>query len=676
LGGLAILAAAQLALLAWFLIVPLPSLPRGVIVRRGQLLLKAFPEVIPDTTFSDSLLGRAFGELSHVENLPQRLSIVMAAGLIAAAAVGLGDLVLRLLRFAPTLRLGERLALAYGIGTPLLGVMALTLGRLGWLGPWGCRGGLALAALAGLATSKLWRAERAAPDRWSLLAGLVTAPFLVMMLLGSMLPAIDFDVLEYHLQGPKEYFLAGRIAFLSHNVYTSMPFSVEMLHLLGMEVMGDWWWGGLTGQLSVALFAPATAVLIAATVERGAASRRAAAFAVIVYLSTPWIYRLAVIAYVEGPLCFYHAALVWCALRSFQSSLAPGPLWSVIGLLSGGAMACKYPALVSAVLPFGALAAWVAWRRRTPLPLACYIAGWAVVMAPWLGKNVIDTGNPVYPLANAIFDGRHWSHEREAQWSGAHARWPVTLPLLASALIDIAGRSDWQSPLFAALAPLALLRPGTRRLAFALWGFVAYLFLTWWLLTHRVDRFWLPLLAPWAMLAGFGADWTRHRAWSVWLSILLGLALLTNLTYASTALAGLNEWTGDLNFLRHDIPRRLNPPLARIDRELPADAKILLVGQAAVFHVRHPIVYNTVFNDETIETLAKGKTIDEIRFGLEARNLTHIYVDWKEINRHRQPGGYGFSTFVTRARFREWVAAGLLRAPRRVDDEQELYEIR
>ena len=53
------------------------------------------------------------------------------------------------------------------------------------------------------------------------------------MILGSMLPAIDFDVLEYHLQGPKEYFQAGRIAFLPHNVYTNMPFGVEMLHLLG-----------------------------------------------------------------------------------------------------------------------------------------------------------------------------------------------------------------------------------------------------------------------------------------------------------------------------------------------------------------------------------------------------------------------------------------------------------
>ena len=89
-----------------------------------------------------------------------------------------------------------------------------------------------------------------------------------------------------------------------------MPFGVEMLHLMGMEVLGDWWWGGLVGQLMVALHAPAAAVLIAAVAGR-AGSRRAAWLAAIIYLSTPWVYRLAVIAYVEGPLCFYHAALVW-----------------------------------------------------------------------------------------------------------------------------------------------------------------------------------------------------------------------------------------------------------------------------------------------------------------------------------------------------------------------------
>ena len=92
------MAVAELAWLAWFLIVPLPNannnsvVPPGRAIRRGLLLLKAFPEVVPGTTFRESLLGNGLKELSHLENLPQRVPILLTAGLIAAAAIGLGDM--------------------------------------------------------------------------------------------------------------------------------------------------------------------------------------------------------------------------------------------------------------------------------------------------------------------------------------------------------------------------------------------------------------------------------------------------------------------------------------------------------------------------------------------------------------------------------------------------------
>src|SRR5206468_2084470 len=79
-------------------------------------------------------------------------------------------------------------------------------------------------------------------------------------------------------------------------------------------------------------------------------SARAAWVAAAVYLTTPWIYRLAAIPYVEGPLCYYHAALVWAAGMAWGGWR--GRDWLVVGLLAGGAMAIKYPALVSAVVPF------------------------------------------------------------------------------------------------------------------------------------------------------------------------------------------------------------------------------------------------------------------------------------------------------------------------------------
>jgi hypothetical protein len=703
--GMLLLALAELSWLAWFLIEPLPNtnniaLGSEVAVRRAWLVLKALPHVVPETTFRESILGQGLEELSHVENLPQRAPIVLTALLIAAAAVGLGDLVLRGLRAQGGLGLGERLALGYGLGAGLLGTLTLIVGRLGWLDSWLIRVALGVVAGAGLFRSGLWRAARPKLDRQWFLKALVFCPFIAVMLLASMLPSIDFDVLEYHLQGPKEYYQAGRISYLPHNVYTNMPFNVEMLHLLAMEVMGDWWWGGLAGQLLVAFFAPAAAVLIAGTAVRGG-SARAGWIAAIVYLSTPWIYRLAAIAYVEGPLCFYHAALIFVAFQG-RGAIGGAMLrcWGLLGLLAGCAMGCKYTGLVSAVIPFGLLSLLCAWRNRSIAVVPWFVIGWAIVMVPWLAKNVADTRNPVYPLAATVFPSRDWNNAREKQWQAVHGPKPIefreTLSSIAkwwrgeklepdsfraprqfwASVVDVAGRSDWQSPLYVALAPLALLRPGSRRLVLWLWTFAAYLFFTWWFATHRLDRFWLPMLPVLAILAGLGADWMRSRSWSVLLGMVVAFGLFANATYVTTALAGLNEWTADLVLLRRDLPRRWNGPMARMDSELPDAARPLMIGQAAVFHLNHTVAYNTVFNPETIELLANGKSAEELRRGLEARKLTHVYVDWKEIGRHREPGGYGFTEFVTRDRFAGWVAVGVLSPPRKMGPEQELYTVR
>jgi hypothetical protein len=500
------------------------------------------------------------------------------------------------------------------------------------------------------------------------------------MLLAAMLPTIDFDARVYHLQGPKEYFETGRIQFLPHNVYTNMPFNVEMLHLLGMEVIGDWWRGALVGQVVIMLYAPAAAAMIALVAQRWG-SPRAAWFAALIYLTTPWVYRIAALPYVEGPLCFFPAALAWVAGRAWDA----GPelrtrFWGVAGGLAGGAMACKYPGLISAVLPFGALAAVDAVRRRSWLTVLAYATGCAIIIGPWLIKNLIDTGNPVFPLAYDVFGGRHWSPALDAKWRTGHGsaligERDLTLPALADSVLDVAGRSDWQTPLLTALAPLAIWRRGSRRFAFLLWGYVLYLFATWWLLTHRLDRFWLPLVPILAVLAGLGADWTRGLDWSALLGTIVTLSIASNLVYVSTALVSLNQWTGDLDRLRVDVPRMLDPALARLDDELPPDARILLVGQSGVFHLRHAIVYNTVFNPETIELLANGRTPAQLRQELQTRGITHIYVDWGEIARYRSPKNYGFTPFVTNERFDAWVDAGVLERPRMLGKNQELYRV-
>src|SRR5262249_28868130 len=165
-------ACAPVAWLAWFLIEPLPNAnntagPNAIAVRRAWLVLKALPHVVPETSFEESFLGQGLLELSHVEYLPQRAPIVLSALLIAAAAVGLGDLVLRRLRLERMLGLGlgEGVALGYGVGAGLLGVLTLISGRLGWLDSWLVRGALAVMASTGLFRSGLLRAPRPRIDR-------------------------------------------------------------------------------------------------------------------------------------------------------------------------------------------------------------------------------------------------------------------------------------------------------------------------------------------------------------------------------------------------------------------------------------------------------------------------------------------------------------------------------
>lgn len=680
--ALAALALLEFAWLRHFLAQPLPNSAAagGQPIARSLLLWRAFPEVVPGVTFNQSHLGMTLRELSHLGNLPQRLPIVLAAALIALAALSLGLWGMRAVGLSRRLDIHERLPLAYLVGAAALGVIALLLGRLGWLTPAVARFGLGALAISGVGAIRGGppgpRAPAPLDGQGRAIVGLVGGPFLILMALAAMLPTIDFDAIEYHLAGPKEWYQAGRIAFLPHNVYTSMPFGVEMLHLLGMHVLGDWWWGGLVGQLLVASFAPVALAMVALSAGRWG-SPRAAWVAAIVYLSTPWIYRLAAIPYVEGPLCAFQAGLIyaggWAWNRADDRSGRVAS-WTLVGLLAGGAMACKYTAILSAVVPFAALAGVETIRRRDWRPAAGFALGWALIMTPWLAKNAVDTGNPVYPLAHRIFGGRHWDATLDARWAAAHGPKPIALIPLVDSVVDVAGRSDWQSPLYLALAPLALLRPGSRRAVGALLGLSAFIFATWWLATHRLDRFWLPILPPLAILAGLGADWMRGRTWSVQLGAILAVGVASGAVYDTTALVGLNEWTADLNELRTSVPSRVNAPLLRLDRELPPGAKPLLVGAAATFHMNRPVVYNTVFNPETLETLGPGPS--KIARGLADLGVSHVYVDWAEVDRHRKPGGYGFTPFITRELVAELMAGGVLGPPQVLGPLQDLYEVR
>ncbi|MDA1017910.1 MAG: glycosyltransferase family 39 protein [Planctomycetota bacterium] len=609
--------------------------------------------------------------------LPQRFWPVGVAVLILAGAYTSGSLVLRSLRFCEQVAGCEHVLFAGCAGLSMWSLITLAFGLAGFLERNVLLGGLILSIVfEALVCRRSCIARRPTlrgicPSTrigWSCLIGVL--PFVGLMLLGALLPSVDFDVKEYHLQGPKEFFTAGRIGFLPHNVYTSMPFLTEMLSLLSMVLCDDWYFGALAGKAVLAGFAPLTTLAVFALARRWT-SADAAWLAVLIHLGTPWTYRISIIAYVEGGLsCFLAAAVVASVRAGETSDTWMARRWMLIaGVMAGSGMACKYPGLISAVVPCACMIA-IGLRRNSNAfkdaicGLLLFGVGVAIAVGPWSVKNVCETGNPVYPLAYRIFGGVDWDASLDEKWNAAHSPDNFQLSDLGEKFIDVTSKSDWLSPLLFGLALLTfpLIRRSKRiRL---LWLWIGYLFVSWWVLTHRLDRFWIPIIPLVAVLAGAGAvsvsnAWCRRAVFT-----LIGLLSLFNLGFMSTGLCGYNAYRIDLEYARN-ARGRASSIIATLNRHLQPGDKVLFVGHADVFDAEFPLAYNTVFDHCLVEQWCRDsersnqlRDTAEIRREFASRDITHVCVNWRQIVRYRTT--YGYTDFVSPELFAKFQERGIL----------------
>ena len=541
---------------------------------------------------------------------------------------------------------------------------------------------------------------------WSLTL-LPAVPFVLAAWLGALLPTTDYDALNYHLLGPKEHFLAGRVSFLPHNVYTTFPALTEMVHLGGMVAAGDWFIGALAGQWTLSLFGLLAAAGVGLLAGR-LFGPRAAWLAAALYLCTPWIYRISVIPYVEGPLLAYTVLALYAALRASDGGDHADRFAGLSGALAGCAVGCKYTGVVMTAVPVFAVLMLTADRRRLRRA-GWFVLGAAVLAGPWLVRNWVWTGNPVYPLLYGVFGGIDWDDQLADKFARAHSATDFSWASLRRYLWEIPIASDWQTGLVVAFAPLALLWRRWRTLGL-LAGLVAYWLLAFWGLTHRLDRFWLPMLPVLVVLAAAGLTWTRRRLWWLVLVPVLTMTWAYQFVYVASPLCGLNAWFADLderhwaNFgyaqsmadrvlldrqregylRRHRAdgiyqvagnppaePRRL-PPLVPPAADGSRPESVLFVGDSAVFAMSRPTYSNTVFDRNVwlqtarereglpADAMPSAGALDAV---LRQWDVDLVVVDWGWIGRYRQPGNYGYDERITPALFAELVAAGVLNPP-------------
>ena len=93
---------------------------------------------------------------------------------------------------------------------------------------------------------------------------------------------------------------------------------------------------------------------------------------------------------------------------------------------------------------------------------------------------------------------------------------------------------------------------------------------------------------------------------------------------------------------------------------LPAEARVLYVAEARAFYAQRPVSYTVVFSPNALaEHVRAGATAAAILADWRARGVTHVYVNWLEMD--RLGGTYGFWDEIDRALFARLERAGLMR---------------
>lgn len=531
-----------------------------------------------------------------------------------------------------------------------------------------------------------------------------------------------YDVLEYHLAVPKTNYEAGRITCLPNNVYAAFPLNVEMLYLLAMVLRG----GAIEGILMAQMFNALLACLAVAAVWASARplGPRAAVVAGTLTGTCGWLVYLSGVAYVENGLVLFTALALGAWMRWYAAGAGgqvaeaggradpgadasrPDAFALLSGLFAGLACGCKYTAAVLVAIPLGIMFVWQALsarcgaacpaERRTafrgstspppeslretgeryrgsgiraPLLFALGLLG---TFGPWLARNAVTFGNPVFPLATRWIGYRPgvWDAESESRWVRGHQ--PAEELRSPQGRIAMLWRGVLAHPRVGpAIWLLALAGAVTgRRMCGPLCAIVGMQILLWTGTTTLVERFAVPILPPLILLAAHAAaDAGRARFAALAVAVMLGASAnlyhIGGLYYDRSRLRDADgrvqkiPWHGQIEwFLDGQWPGTAH--WGCIDRDLPREARVLLVGDARPFYVRRPCDYAVVFNPHPLARVVRdGRDAAAVLAWLRGSGFTHVYVDWAEMKRLRST--YGFWPEIDEALFVRLEGVGLRR---------------
>jgi hypothetical protein len=532
--------------------------------------------------------------------------------------------------------------------------------------------------------SKTTESEVAPHSRWRILKWILFVVLFCVQacaFLYALTPCVESDALRYHLTAPQEWLKLGGLSYIPFNAFACFPSTIEMLFLFGMGLAGD-----LLAKGFHFLYLPLTtgvvALLVRETVrqmhgedaERSKMSEVLAAFA---WGTMPLTVFLAGWAFIDLALTFYSLGIVYFLMRWMRTRRRED--WLASAVMGGILMASKYTGVMSvgfASVVFSLVGFfWPSesdrtislirrfglciWRSTIYGLIGCAIA------SPWWIKNLIQTGNPVYPLAWSIFGGGDWSLSNGELWTQkmqstglGHSLFALsTLPWTTMAYPEkfggfIVGPLFWMLTLPILLWAIYAICKIRRRPAGAFlvaWG--AFFLFSHFFLTYQSSRFLLPgwavalviVAAAFAAVSPHLGRILRGSAIAVFLVASgFGVLLSTIWLLSDGGQCDFTKWKCNLRWpsfvlgrLSRDeyLAQNLNyyPAVYYANRMIKPGEKVLMVGEHRKFHWQCAVEGSDWYDTPSyLAELRSSPNADAFIDALQKRGITHVFFNLSE----------------------------------------------
>ena len=432
---------------------------------------------------------------------------VLAVASITLLASALGARALRIIGIQKPLPAGERAAHMVAVGFGITSLVALALAILGILLPGVLIGVFALIAVAvrtdvADVVGSIVRRSRAFPSTRAGPWAVLLAATSLLLLIQTLAPEVQYDALSYHLGLPREYVAAGALVDRPEQPQSYFYLGADMNFTLAMLLAGQ----TAAKLISLVFFALGAVAMFA--FGKDVFSPRAALYGTALYVATPLLAWEGTTTYVDGILTTYVFLTTAAAIRARHDG--DPRMAGLAGVLAGCALATKLTVVI-AILPIAVVLLLPSTRPRIASIWRsglAFILGATVLVAPWPVLRFVQTGNPVFPLLNAIFRSPQWPNVNE---SFGLERFGAGLPALLApigATYDAAPYVDGMvGPVIGLallIAPLALARRGNaiaRDLVIV--GVSTFVL---WAVTVEYLRYVLPAVAPLGLAAGVALD--------------------------------------------------------------------------------------------------------------------------------------------------------------------------